>query len=60
MVTQNLLTPKLQDSDRISDWRVIFEARTEQLRAAENGERHVLQMLPMSIEIQPTEYLYKA
>ena len=46
MASQNLLAPKLQDNDRISDWRVIFEASTEQLRNAENGERHVLQMLP--------------
>ena len=46
MTTQNPLAPKLEPNDRISDWRVIFEASTEQLRAAENGERHVLQMLP--------------
>ena len=34
----------------------IFEASREQIRAAENGERHVLQMLPAYVNIQLTEY----
>ena len=46
MASQNPLASKLLGNDRIADWRVIFEASTEHLRSAENGERHVLQMLP--------------
>lgn len=37
----------------------IFEASREQIRAAENGERHVLQMLPAYVNIQLTEYWCK-
>ena len=49
MASQYPIAPKLTDKERISDWRIIFEASAEQLRIVENGERQVLQMLPAYI-----------
>ena len=55
MPTQNPLARKLEPNDRISDWRVVFESSTEQLRTAEDSERPVLQILPAYINRSMTD-----
>ena len=37
MAVRNLLAPKIQENERIADWRVIFEATIEELRTLDNG-----------------------
>ena len=46
MATNHPTIPPLAEKERISDWRVLFEASTEAIRTQDDGEKRVLQMLP--------------
>ena len=49
MATNYPVIPPIGDKERISDWRILFEASTEQIRAQDEGEKRVIQMLPAYI-----------
>ena len=49
MATSQPVIPPLGEKQRIADWRIIFEACTETIRAQEGGEKRVIQMLPAYI-----------
>ena len=45
MATNYPVISPIGDKERISDWRILFEASTEQIRAQDEGEKRVIQML---------------
>ena len=46
---QQPVVPPLGQGERIANWRIIFEASTGTIRAQEEGEKRVVQMLPAYI-----------
>ena len=46
MATAPITVPSLQKDDRIEDWRHLFEARTQHMLAADDGEKIAIQLLP--------------
>ena len=46
MATAPITVPPLQKGDRIEDWRHLFEASTQHMIAAEDGEQRAIQLLP--------------
>ena len=46
MATNRPVIPSIADQEGISDWRILFEASTEQIRGQDGGEKRVIQMLP--------------
>ena len=45
----SLVIPALLKRERIEDWRLCFEAATQQLLQVDDGERKTLQILPAYI-----------
>ena len=45
----NLPIPPILKGDRIEDWRLTFEAGTQQLAQGEEGQQRALQLLPAYI-----------
>ena len=46
MATNHPVIPPIADQEHISDWCILFEASTEQIRGQDDGEKRVTQMLP--------------